>query len=108
MTHCSSWVMTMSWKLDWAWRDSMRAFRASARAVELAASRLVVGSSRAKIPQCRQKVSASASRIIRQASTCTLCVYIWPLDLHDCKYPGLRLAGHVSSIPESQVIISNS
>lgn len=37
----------------------------------LSRSRLVVGSSRARMPQFRQKVSASARRMIRDASTWT-------------------------------------
>eukprot|EP00955_Chlamydomonas_euryale_P024513 258345-Chlamydomonas_euryale.AAC.5 len=42
---------------------------ASARLAAFSASRLVVGSSSARMPQLRQNASASASRMIRQAST---------------------------------------
>lgn len=44
---------------------------ASAKLALFSASRLVVGSSSARIPQFKQKVSASASLMIRHASTCS-------------------------------------
>lgn len=62
----------MSWKLAWAARWAMIWRRASAREALLASSRLVVGSSSARMPQFRQKVSASASRMIKHASTCAV------------------------------------
>ena len=48
--------------------------RAAARLSAFGPSRLVVGSSRANMPQFRQNVSASASLIIREASTWTAVV----------------------------------
>ena len=70
-THLSSWVMMTSWKFSCSLLVIMMLRSASARLALFSASRLVVGSSSASIPQFKQKVSASASLMIRHASTCS-------------------------------------
>ncbi len=70
-THLSSWVMMTSWKFSCSLLVIMMLRNASAKLALFSASRLVVGSSSARIPQFKQKVSASASLMIRHASTCS-------------------------------------